>query len=194
MSSTPIKIDAEDGLLLAIGHRLLSECADKFKIVGAPQSHSGHGGIRKYAKSWNKSVSKDTAHLVLMDMDSLASPEEPKKCPATLIRKLLSNQQKSDNFLLRIAVYESESWLIADWVGIKRYFKIKTDCNISPDRLENAKQYLRDTITQHAPPAMRNRSDYRLRKFVNEEWNPNRAQQHSKSLRKTLTRLKNFPH
>ena len=185
-----VQVDAEDTLLRFIGERLLGEFGSKYQIDGAPQIHrNSKSGMKKDAPAWNRAAMFGTVRLALMDMDSLAYPQNPKECPETVIRCVLKNEPKSENFLFRIAVYEAESWLLADWPGIKKYFGMKANGEECPDSLKNAKEH----IAQYVPLKWRKRINKHLVDFARDKWNPTRAAKRSKSLRRTLARLKSFP-
>ena len=182
-----ILLDAEDNLLCVIGERLLKEFSGKYKILGAAKKHRNSGsGIRKDALKWNNAAANGNIRLALMDLDALAPPQSKNKCPESEIRKALSNQKKHKNFLLRVAVFESESWLLADRNGFSSFFKVPA-INIPKniDGLRNAKEESRKIIRGSG-------IDKRLLEFAKSRWQPKRAAMNSKSLRRTLDRLAKF--
>ena len=185
-----ISVEAEDKLLCVIGNRLLEEFGKKYKIEGGAQDSKGHpdskGGIEKNAPAWNLAAGDGNVRMVLMDMDELAFPHNKKKCPESEIRRVLKGKKKHDNFLFRIAVFESESWLLADRDGFSNFFKVSV-ANIPEviDGLRNAKERSHKIIRG-------SRIDKRLVDFAKSDWKPKRAAKNSKSLRRTLERLDEF--
>ena len=193
MTGINIVVDAEDRLLCIIGERLLGVFGDKFVLDGVPMSHHGRGEIARNARAWNRAADAGVARLVLMDMDSLAHPQNRRACPETLMRGILHNDSVSKLFLCRIAVFEAESWLYADWAGFKRFFRLSdADFLLSADELDKAKEKVKEIILRRSS-GKRIPVNRRLADFAREKWNPHRAATNSKSLQRTLDRLKRFP-
>ena len=198
-----ISVEAEDKLQCVIGARLLDEFGEKYEIDHDPQKHSnarslldskGHpdskGGIEREAQAWNRAAADGNIRLVLMDMDDLASPHNKRNCPESQIRRILGNEKKHDNFLFRIAVFEAESWLLADRDGVASFFDVKaTKIPDDVDGLKNTKEFLRSLTGGKKISRKIHRKIY---EFAKSCWKPKRAAKNSKSLRRTLERLDKF--
>ena len=182
-----VSLNAEDNLLCVIGERLLREFPGKYAINDAPQKHrDAKSGILRDAQVWNQAAADGGVRLVLMDMDELAYPRNKKKCPESEIRRVLKGKKKHDNFLFRIAVFESESWLLADRDGFSNFFKVPVaSIPEDIDGLRNAKERSHKIIRGR-------RINARLLEFAELHWKPKRAAKNSKSLRRTLERLDKF--
>ena len=192
----PIFLDAEDSLLCVIGERLLGEFSEKYEIQGAAQKHRNAGsGIREDAWRWNNAAANGNIRLALMDLDALAPPPRSReKCPESEIQKALSYKKKHENFLLRVAVFESESWLLADREGFAHFFSIPNKESIpdNVDELEDTKEYAYDIIRACNGNVRKNKLAKKMLEFAKSKWKPKRAAKNSKSLRRTLERLDEF--
>lgn len=189
--SFDILVDVEDELQGEICKRLLSSFNGKFKINGDYQVHrNSKGGLKTDAEEFNRTAAEGNVRLVLMDLDSL---ENKQTCPTSEIKRMLRSQPKENNLLLRFAVWEAESWLLADWQNLKRFLELKdVDFSGQPDELPNAKERLHELVRSGSGKSF-SEINKQLYSFTREKWNPQRAAKHSKSLRRTLARLENFP-
>ena len=136
--------------------------------------------------------------FVIVDLD------RPEPCPADLIRALLPVAH-SAKLLLRVAVMEIESWLLADADGLAQFLAISR--NIVPDEPDSVEQP-KELIVSLARKSKRKdiREDLvplpgdirkvgaaynpRLLAFVRSDWSLERAAAASPSLRKTVDRLR----
>ena len=197
-------VAAEDALLAAIAKRLLAEFGDKYVVTGQIKTTSGHSEIDKKARKWNQSARYGNVHFVLRDMDSLAPPENSDKCPQSEIIRLLDGAEKHPRFLFRFAVAESENWLLADFNNLLKFLDVKQLPPPSPDSIKDGKEYLLRIAAQSRNKVMREGLtrdnatkpgmlwNDKLTEFVRDKWNPAAAAKNSKSLRRTLARLKEF--
>jgi hypothetical protein len=196
---TSIALATEDELSEAIGLRLLNE----YHMLKAPPlrlRRNGYGYLRSRMKNW-----RELAHhqivFVLTDLDK-------KSCPITLLNDWLGDKGCPSNLLLRIAVREIESWILADHQGIREL--IGKNCNPpnNPDELPDPKQKLL-VLAQKAPRSVKEDLvakdgaiarqgigyNARLVDWVEKVWNPERAAEKSKSLYRTrlaLAKLSQF--
>ena len=121
--SFDILVDVEDELQGEICKRLLSSFNGKFKINGDYQVHrNSKGGLKTDAEEFNRTAAEGNVRLVLMDLDSL---ENKQTCPTSEIKRMLRSQPKENNLLLRFAVWEAESWLLARLAKFKTFPRIK---------------------------------------------------------------------
>ena len=195
---------AEDVLLASIAERLLAEFGGKYCLKGAVQIVGGHSEIDKKARKWNESAGNGNVHFVLRDLDSLAPPEYSGKCPQSEITRLLDGAEKHPHFLFRFAVAESENWLLADFDNLLDFLGVKRLSAQSPDSIEDGKEYLLRIAARSRNRTMRKGLtrdggakpgilwNDKLTEFVRDKWNPAAAAKNSKSLRRTLARLKEF--
>ena len=204
----PVLIDAEDALLAELGARLLKEFGGKYSPEGVAQIWRGKSKMDKKIPGWNRGAPYTHPRLVLRDLDSCAPPDDMKNCPASETARLLGKEEKSPNLLLRFAVVEAESWLLADCDALAEFLDVKEDLRItSADAEENPKKRLialagksrQKEIRKGIPPDPNNGRkigpayNAHLTDFVIWHWNPKQAAKRSKSLRQTLDRLAKFP-
>ena len=197
-------VAAEDALLVAIAKRLLAEFGDKYVVTGRIKTTGGRAEIDKNARKWNQSAARGNVHFVLRDMDSLAPPENPDKCPESEINRLLDGAEKHSRFLFRFAVAESENWLLADFDNLLNFLGVRRMSVQSPDGIKDGKEYLlriaaksrnkvmRDGLTRDGGAKTGILWNRTLSDFVRDKWDPANAAKHSKSLHRTLARLKEF--
>jgi len=194
---TSIALATEDLLSEAIGLRLLAEpscgleCSRTLRKQGA-------GYLRSRMPSWHEMARRGQAVLVITDLDRL-------RCPATLVALWYARRERRDNLLIRVAVREVESWLLADHDGMHRLLGAKGRLPSNPDELADPKQHLlklarfarreiRDDLVAATDAIARQGLGYnaRLSAFVKADWNPVRASARSNSLERTRRRLAEF--
>jgi hypothetical protein len=193
----PINLAIEDELSEAVLKRLLAH-AQRDYHVGRSYGRTGYGYLRKTIGGWNQAA-RGKPFIVLTDLDRAA-------CPPELIRQWLSRPQHP-NLLLRVAIREVESWLLADSEKLPGYLNIREDqMPDSPDTLADAKQTLvnlarksrsveiRSRIVPKADSTAKQGPDYNacLCSFVGDRWDVDGACQRSPSLRRTVARLATF--
>lgn len=187
----------EDDLSGAVVDRILSASQREY-VVATRHNSGGYGWIKSRIRGFNNAA-KGMPYLVLTDLDVC-------ECAPSLIRHWLA-RPKHPNLLLRVAVREVESWLLAckeplaAFLGILEN-RIPTDV----DDIRNPKEFLvnlargsrkrdirldlvpRDGSTARVGP------DYngRLMRFVDQHWDPATASRNSPSLQKTLEALEVF--
>lgn len=112
-----IYIVGEDDATKEIIKKIIADCgADKFNIV---QSLPARGGqIKKQINNYNKLAASNPV-ILLMDLDA-------NDCPPQLIQDL-HICDKSDQFILNIAIDEAEAWLMADRNNFASYFQVDID-------------------------------------------------------------------
>lgn len=203
--SVSVIVDAEDVLLAEMARRLLGECGGKYELAGDITIRYGRGNVDKNAPKWNNSAKNGNTHFVLCDLDTLAPPESENKCPQSEIRLLLGGAQKHPHFLLRFAVAEGENWLLADYDNLRKFLGIRQEQLPSlPDAIKDGKECLlllarrskkrniREGMVPQGGAKVGPLWNSILSEFVRDKWRPDIAAKHSKSLRRTLARLKSF--
>jgi hypothetical protein len=148
--------------------------------------------------SWREMARRGQPVFVITDLDRLP-------CPATLVAQWYGRSEPADNLLIRVAVREVESWLLADHDGMHQLLGVKGRLPADPDKLADPKQHLlklarsarRDIredliVAQGAIARQGIGYNARLSAFVAEEWSPSRASSRSNSLQRTRCRLAEF--
>ncbi len=190
---TFIALATEDVLSEAIGLRLLSELPTQ--VTPSPLLRKdGSGYLRSRMDNWRQLAQRQTI-IIITDLDQVS-------CPITLKNNWLGNRPAPLNLILRIAVREIESWILADHEAMRNLIGNKGTLPPFPDDLLDPKQHL----LQIAKSASKNvRHDLvkeknaiasqgigynsRLTAWVRSEWSPERAAQRSPSLRRARIRL-----
>lgn len=111
------------------------------------------------------------------------------------------------NFLFRIAVRESESWVLADWISFSQFLNIainripfNTDAIDDPKRFlinlvrSSRKNNLKDDIVpaKNSTASIGRNYNEPLVRFVMDKWDVNKAVKHSESLKRMFERLQTF--
>ena len=205
-----VRVDAEDALLANLGARLLAEFRGAYIVDGEAQIWGGKSNLNKKIPGWNRGAPFALPRLVLRDLDSIAPPDGVKNCPKSETDRLLNGGEKSPNLLLRFAVAEAESWLLADGDALAEFMGVRQELQIlqipSADAVKNpkariialAKKSRRKEIRKGIPPESGSKRSVGiaynaiLTEFVRKRWNPKRAAKRSKILRRTLDRLAAF--
>ena len=178
-----------------------------FPVLRRLLSEAGHQIAFTYGGSGKQALDRDlggynaaarfTPWLVLRDLDH----DEP--CASALAGRLLPSP--APHMRLRIAVRETESWLMADAEALAEFLSVSpASIPLAPDALNDPKGELvnlarrsrrRDIREDMAPrpgftavvgPAYGSR----LAEFVRMHWRPSVAAERSPSLRRTLQRLR----
>ena len=183
----------EDELSEAISTKILKNFGIEIITV---LSEGGNAYLRQKAPELNRSA-KGIDIFLLTDLNS------SKHCPLELINSWIKGPL-NPRFLLRVAIMEVESWLMADREGLAHFLaipvnRIPTNTDDIPDPKEflvslarkSKKRKLRDELVpkQGARISIGYGYNTRLSEFVREHWNLERAATVSPSLKRTLNRL-----
>lgn len=190
---TSVVLATEDALSEAIGLRLLAEptcslhCDSRLRRNGA-------GYLRSRVQSWCE-MARRVPVLVITDLDM-------KSCPASFVAQWLGARKQPENLLIRVAVREAESWLLADHDGMQRLLGSTVRLPARPDALADPKQRLlqlarsakreirEDLLASRGAVAAQGLAyNARLSAFVSQDWCPERASTRSDSLHRTRKRL-----
>lgn len=188
-----VALATEDVLSEAIGLRLLAELP--IPVMPSPLlRRDGFGYLRSRMDNWRQLAQRQIV-LVLTDLDKVA-------CPIALKEDWLGNKPSPERLMLRIAVREVESWLLADHEAVRKLIGNKGSLPPEPDDLPDPKQQLlklakraarqvRDDLVKETGTVASQGVGYntRLTDLVRSEWSPERAAQRSPSLRRTRARL-----
>ncbi len=194
MSVIPLNLAVEDELSAAVLRQLLLFTGRGYR-VGATYGRSGFGYLRSTIGGWNRAA-RGVPFIVLTDLDHYP-------CAPDLIRDWLA-EPRSPNLLLRVAVREVESWLLADGANLAQYLGVAARLLPSdPDALPDPKGSLIELANRSRSKEMRAQVAPRrgstatqgpeynsaLSRFVQQYWDIPASQQNSPSLARTVTRL-----
>ena len=188
-----VALAIEDDLSKAIGLRLLAE----LPIPVTPNlilHKGGSGYLRSRMDSWRE-LSEHQIVLILTDLDRVA-------CPLALRTDWLGKTPRPANLVLRIAVREVESWVLADHVAMRKLIGSKGTLPPQPDDLPDPKQYflklaklaprqIREDLVKDSGAVAGQGIGYNtcLTAWVKSVWSPERASERSPSLARTRMRL-----
>jgi len=190
----------EDELSLALIQKIFSQLNHDY-LIGAKFPGKGAGYLKKNIKSFNE-LAKGIPFLLLTDLDN-------DECAPTKIRDWIK-VPLNPNFLFRIAVRESESWVLADRESFSKFLKISINkIPYNTDAIDDPKRFLiklvnsssKNNLKHDIVPAKKSTAcigkNYNepLVCFVHGEWDLYKAAEHSESLKRMIGRLQSFiPH
>ena len=193
---TFVNIAVEDRLSEAVLRRIIEQSGQGF-TVGYCYCKGGYGYLKRTIHGFNNAA-KGTPFVVLADLEAA--------CPPIQIREWLPIHQHP-NLLLRVAVKEIESWLLADRAGFASFLGISEKLiPKKPDDINNPKQCLIDlarrsrkrTLHEAIVPSPSTTAkvgrDYngQLSSFVYGAWNLRGAAGNSDSLRRAVNAINTF--
>jgi hypothetical protein len=197
MSTIPVHLAVEDELSEAVIRRLLKHTARGYAI-GTVYGRTGYGYLRKTIAGWNRAA-RGVPFVVLTDLDRYP-------CPPALIGDWVPRCQHA-NLLLRIAVREVESWILADRDNLSTFLRVDSrSIPQHPDTLLDPKAVLINAAARSRSREIRSRvvpkrgssatqgPDYNscLAEFVFGAWNVDASVTSSPSLARTVARLQHF--
>lgn len=189
---TPIAIATEDQLSEAIALRLIADIPMPH-FIQLKLGRTGNGYLRSKMSSWYQ-MAQHQVMLVLTDLDRANCLVE--------FRDQWLDAEPPKNLLLRIAVREVESWVLADHAAMRALIGPKGVLPAAPDELADPKQSLLK-LAKSAPKQIREDLlktidgnlaqglgyNSRLTAWINAEWSPQRAAERSPSLARARLRL-----
>ena len=196
MGLTRVILVTEDLLSDAVSTQLLSH----FGIdIVQNVIYEGKTYLQRKARGFNQTARAACGVFMLTDLDS------PNLCPPALIAAWL-HSPRNPRFLLRVAIMEVESWVMADRRAFAEFLSIPTH-RIPPntDEIPNPKEFvvslarrsrnhrLREALVpKQMTKTVKTGSGYNnlLREFVLTQWDIERAASVSPSLNRTLARLR----
>ena len=190
-----IHVVAEGKLEIPVACRLIDFCGHQ---RGRVYPVRGAGNIGKDAVSYSCLANDEMAVLVLTDFMDSKSP-----CPAAARKSYLGKKAAdvSQNFLLRFAVNELESWLLADHTNFARLLGIRSEkISPTPDTLPDPKKHIAELARLSSQKAIkedlisasgRQGRLYlpKMENFVCSTWDIKAAQKRSPSLNRCVKRL-----
>ena len=195
-------IATEDQLSVEVAHRLIStftKITIKDRTVLWPKNNLGGNGQLKANLKKYFDLAKKYPVLLITDLDTA-------NCAPSLLNswKNSVNIEMPANMLLRIAVREIESWLLADNIAASKLLatnKIPHDPDQEPDPkrklIELAKKAPRaiqsDLVAERSARATQGIGyNSRLTNFIRTSWCPMRARTKSDSLERCCRRIENL--
>jgi len=189
-----VVLATEDALSEAIGMLLLSELSSPV-VPNLRLRKQGFGYLRSNMSKW-RALAQSQVVLLLTDLDD-------KTCPMSLKTDWTGSVPLPSNLMLRIAVREVESWVLADHDALRELIGNKGAFPHHPDTLAEPKQYLlnlarraprnirEDLIVERGAAASQGLGyNNVLVDWIQSKWNPERAASRSPSLRRMRERLR----
>lgn len=191
-----IALATEDVLSEAVGKRLLAELQQPIQVEPLLRK-DGFGYLRSKMSNWCQ-LAQQQPVVLLTDLDKLA-------CPTAMLDSWYGKLTRPENLVLRIAVREIESWLLADHEAMRKLVGGKGKLPPAPDTLpapkqqllklsQRAKRDIRLDLVKEIGAIASQGVGYnaRLTEMVATDWCPERAAQLSPSLRKARLRLQDL--
>lgn len=190
-----IVLVGEDRLCCALGTRLLAHALPGWALATEPIDTGGVTKLRASLSRYVKVARHGPAVLCIADTDQA--------CAVECVRDWLPNRTPP-TFMLRLAVREAESWILADRQAMADHFRVPPKrIPANPDLCDDPKQDLLGLLNRFAPAHVRREmvshvggqsrrgSGYNaaLQQFVQTSWQPARAVEGSPSLRRAVRRL-----
>lgn len=180
----------EDGLCCALGERLVQQALPGWSLARASINT---GGITKFLPALVR-YAQQAQHV----QPVLCVADTDMSCAVQLKNQWMP-ANSTDDFLLRFAVSEAESWLLADREAIALFFGI-AEANVprNPDSLDDPKLEIlrlakrssgmlrREMISPNDLQKPGTGYNVHLQKFAREKWRPIVARHHSESLNRAL--------
>lgn len=197
MSPVWINLVVEDSLSEAILRRLLREAGRRYEVA-AVFGHRGNAYIRQRLPSFNLAA-RHRPYLILTDLDC-------ESCAPALLLSWLP-QHRHRQLLFRVAVRETEAWLLADRETLAKYLQISTALlPAAVEDIANPKQFLVQLAGRSRSRAIRagmvppvgGKSEVgpdfngMLAQFVQNHWNAKEAAKRADSLGRALRNLSEF--
>lgn len=191
---TWITLATEDALSEAVASKLIEEHRGRLDIAQRLR-RNGFGYLRSRLPNFCE-MARHQAVVVITDLDR-------QECASSLVSDWFGARQRPERLLLRVAVREVESWVLADHEAVRGMLqKPKITLPEQPDVLPDPKRFLID-LARRGPRTMREAivpefgaiaaqglgyNEF-LVGVVAQQWNPARAAQRSDSLRRARHRL-----
>ncbi len=192
---TGVYVATEDALSEAVAERLIQE-EDHDLYVTVRLGRKGNDYLRKNISAFMK-VSRSIPVFLLTDLDRI-------KCPAALIQKWFREKEMPKIMLFRVAVRETEAWLLADCQGFAEFSGVPLhQIPKHPESLDDPKEALLNLVRRYGkktvkadilPPKGSTARvglvyNQALCSFVQKSWSPDRAEKAAESLNRARRRL-----
>lgn len=191
-----ITLAVEDNLSRAVARRLVREYLPLAKISG---EFVAGGSIGSRIPGLNQRALHVGPVLALADLD------RPMDCPAALVGQYSRGLTVSPRMLIRVAVLEVESWILADRTGIAGWMGISANAIArNPENLIDPKRSLVELANRSRNRLLKeaiaprnvlgtNRTgpgyNETVSEFVSQFWNPEAARRNAPSLDRAISRI-----
>lgn len=192
---TAVYIATEDALSEAIADRLIEE-ENQGMYVAVRLGKKGNGYLKKNVRSFIK-IARSMPVLLLTDLDSV-------ECPSSLINDWTGKKVLPYTFIFRVAVRETEAWLLADREGFAQFSGVPLlRIPKHPELIDDPKQILLNLVRRYGRSSVKAdilpergstarvgiAYNLALCSFVHGAWSSERAAQTSVSLDRVRCRL-----
>lgn len=192
-----ILIVGEDHLSCALGERLVAELLPDWLMPLAPINTKGVTKLIPQLPRFIQQAKHVQPVLCIADTDG--------KCAKGLLSSWLP-KAPPENFSLRLAVSEAESWLLADRKALADYLEIaEKHVSMAPDEEPNPKRHMLvlagkskkreirlEVVSQTDMSKQGSGYNPRLCHFVKTHWSAHRAADNSPSLARAIRRIAKF--
>lgn len=191
-----LTVAVEDVLSEVVARRLIRQYMPEASVVDVLVAG---GSVKSNIPRLNQMAHHIGPVLVLADLD------RPLSCPAALVQDLLGGLTVAPKMLIRVAVLEIESWIMADREGLAKGLSIAASTvPHNPEEIEDPKRALTHLAANSRSRAIREgiaprrvRGTQRvgpgynviLGRFVEEHWSPEAARHNSPSLSRSISRI-----
>lgn len=192
-----IALVVEDELSRVLMEKVLAHTGRDY-VVLRPLVERGVGNIRRSVTKY-LNASRALPHVVLTDLDQTVC--------APLLRRQWGVADLPKTMLFRVAVRESEAWILADRAGFATFAGIPpSKISPTPEGLADPKQELVNLVRrsrnkrlaaelvpiQGSAVSIGPLYNERLGQFVRESWDVEAAMANSPSFERTVVRLRTF--
>jgi len=189
-----ILVVGEDSICCALGERLVEFALPGWRLITPPINA---GGVTRLVSALPRYVEQ-----ALNVQPVLCIADTDGRCAAELVRNWLPRRVVR-RFLLRLAVNEAESWVLADRRAAADFFSVPVNkFPQNADALDDPKRFVLAVAARSKKRQMRDEMvaawdlnkpgtgyNTHLVAFVRTRWNAGRAIEHSPSLRRALSRI-----
>ncbi len=134
-------IATEDSLSEAVAHRLI-EAENKGMHVAVSMGRKGNGYLKNILPSLTK-IARSIPVLLLTDLDRV-------ECPAILIENWCRVSDLPTMMLFRVAVRETEAWLLSDREGFAQFSGVPLHrIPLNPESLNDPKDVLLNLVRRY---------------------------------------------
>ena len=193
----PLAVVAEDKLTQAVLHKLVHTYLPEYAISRS-EVKNGRGNVQKSLAGY-ASLANVMPVIVGVDLDH-------DECASTLLAGWADEFDPHPNLIIRVAVTEIESWVLADRKRCADFINATSDeISRDPDSLENPKKAFLDLARANAHeelkkdlvprnydrnyPRIGPAYNLRMTAFVASRWRPHVARPKSDSLHRAITAM-----
>lgn len=193
-----ITLGVEDVLSESVAKRLIDVYAPNVSVAETV-GLQGNRQLRSSIRKLNQIANYQRPALVFTDLD------RPQSCPPALLREWFGGLKVAPSLLLRVAVLEIESWLLADRDGMAQWLSVATNrVPLHPESVLDPKRTLvelangsrrRDLREAIVPSggigSHRIGPGYneRVSEFALRHWSAETARRHAPSLDRAIVRI-----